>query len=178
MADNILEYENYHKHDNISNIFTPDTHIHTIDYIKRIKELGYGCYFTTNHGTGGDIFESLTLCQQNDIRCIYGVEGYIVENPLEKDKRNYHIIIIPKDNVARKKVNLILSRANIEGYYYKPRIFLDDLLRLNSDEVYITTACVAGILRDIDGGNYEKPIFFKPFFANFMKMAKIGHLLA
>ena len=150
MANNILEYENYHKHDNVSNIFTPDTHIHTMDYIKRIKELGYGCYFTTNHGTGGDIFESLTLCKQNGIRCIYGVEGYIVENPLEKDKRNYHIIIIPKDNVARKKVNLILSRANIEGYYYKPRIFLDDLLKLNSDEVYITTACVAGILRDID----------------------------
>ena len=150
MANNILEYENYHKHDNVSNIFTPDTHIHTMDYINRIKELGYGCYFTTNHGTGGDIFESLTLCKQNGIRCIYGVEGYIVENPLEKDKRNYHIIIIPKDNVARKKVNLILSRANIEGYYYKPRIFLDDLLKLNSDEVYITTACVAGILRDID----------------------------
>lgn len=150
MANNILEYENYHKHDNVSNIFTPDTHIHTMDYIKRIKELGYGCYFTTNHGTGGDIFESLTLCKQNGIRCIYGVEGYIVENPLEKDKRNYHIIIIPKDNIARKKVNMILSRANIEGYYYKPRIFLEDLLKLNSDEVYITTACVAGILRDVD----------------------------
>lgn len=150
MHDNILEYENYHKHDNVSNIFTPDTHIHTIDYINRIKELGYGCYFTTNHGTGGDVFESLTLCKQNGIRCIYGVEGYIVENPLEKDKRNYHIIIIPKDNIARKKVNMILSRANIEGYYYKPRIFLEDLLKLNSDEVYITTACVAGILRDVD----------------------------
>ena len=150
MADYIFEYENYHKHDNVSNIFTPDTHIHTIDYINRIKELGYGCYFTTNHGTGGDIFESLTLCKQNGIRCIYGVEGYIVENPLEKDKRNYHIIIIPKNNIARKKVNMILSRANIEGYYYKPRIFLEDLLKLNSDEVYITTACVAGILRDVD----------------------------
>lgn len=150
MANNIFEYENYHKHDNVSNIFTPDTHIHTIDYINRIKELGYGCYFTTNHGTGGDVFESLTLCKQNGIRCIYGVEGYIVENPLEKDKRNYHIIIIPKDNIARKKVNMILSRANIEGYYYKPRIFLDDLLKLDSDEVYITTACVAGILRDAD----------------------------
>ena len=150
MANNILEYENYHKHDNVSNIFTPDTHIHTMDYIKRIKELGYGCYFTTNHGTGGDIFESLTLCKQNGIRCIYGVEGYIVENPLEKDKRNYHIIIIPKNNIARKKVNMILSHANIEGYYYKPRIFLEDLLKLNSDEVYITTACVAGILRDVD----------------------------
>lgn len=146
----IKEYENYHKHDNISNIFTPDTHIKTIDYINRIKELGYGCYWTTNHGSGGDVFESLTLCKQNDIRCLYGVEGYIVRNPLEKDKRNYHIVVIPVDNVARKKVNLIVSRANIEGYYYKPRFFLDDLLKLNPREVYITTACVAGILRDDD----------------------------
>ena len=144
------EYENYHKHDRISNIFTPDTHIFAKDYINRIKELGYGCYFTTNHGSGGDIFESLTLCRQNGIKCLFGIEGYIVPNPLEKDKRNYHIVIIPRDNVARKKLNLINSRANAEGFYYKPRIFLEDLLKLNPNEVYITTACVAGIVRDID----------------------------
>lgn len=146
----IKEYENYHKHDSISNIFTPDTHIKTIDYINRIKELGYGCYYTTNHGSGGDVFESLTLCGQNNIRCLYGIEGYIVKNPLEKDKRNYHIVIIPVDNVARKKVNLMVSRANIEGFYYKPRFFIEDLLKLNPNEVYITTACVAGILKDED----------------------------
>lgn len=146
----IKEYENYHKHDSISNIFTPDTHIKTIDYINRIKKLGYGCYYTTNHGSGGDVFESLTLCRQNNIRCLYGIEGYIVKNPLEKDKRNYHIVIIPVDNVARKKVNLIVSKANIEGFYYKPRFFIEDLLKLNPNEVYITTACVTGILKDED----------------------------
>ena len=48
MADYIFEYENYHKHDNVSNIFTPDTHIHTIDYINRIKELGYGDFGKVN----------------------------------------------------------------------------------------------------------------------------------
>lgn len=144
-------YNNYHKHDHISNIFTPDTHIKTIHYLERIRELGYGSYFTTNHGSGGDVFESLTLCKQYDIRCIYGIEGYIVKNPLEKDTRNYHIIIIPVDNTARKKLNLITSRANIEGFYYKPRIFLEDLLTLNPNDVYITTACIAGIVRDKEG---------------------------
>ena len=144
-------YNNYHKHDHISNIFTPDTHIKTIHYLERIQELGYGSYFTTNHGSGGDVFESLTLCKQYDIRCIYGIEGYIVKNPLEKDTRNYHIIIIPVDNTARKKLNLITSRANIEGFYYKPRIFLEDLLKLNPNDVYITTACIAGIVRDKEG---------------------------
>ena len=144
------EYENYHKHDSVSSMMTPDTHIKTIEYIKRIKELGYGCYFTTNHGTGGDVFESLSLCKQYDIRCIFGIEGYIVPDPLEKDKRNYHIVIIPKTNKARKKLNLITSRSNEEGYYYKPRIFPEDLLLLEQDDVFITSACIAGLARDKD----------------------------
>lgn len=146
----IKEYENYHKHDSISNLFLPDSHVKPIDYINRIKELGYGCYFTTNHGTGGDLFESLTLCRENGIRCLYGIEGYIVKDPREKDKRNYHIVIIPTTNKARKKLNLITSRASTEGFYYRPRIFLEDLLALDPEDVYITTACVAGIIKDKD----------------------------
>ena len=145
------QYANYHKHDHISNIFTPDTHVKCEDYLKRIKELGYDCYWTTNHGSGGDIFEAKDLCDKYGIRCFFGLEGYIVPNPLEKDNRNYHIIIIPKTNVARKKVNLITSRASEDGFYYKPRLFLDDLLKLDKDDIYITTACVAGLLRDEDG---------------------------
>lgn len=143
-------YANYHKHDHISNIFTPDTHVKCETYLKRIKELGYDCYWTTNHGSGGDIFEAKDLCDKYEIKCFFGLEGYIVPDPLEKDNRNYHIIIIPKTNVARKKVNLITSRASEEGFYYKPRLFLEDLLKLDKDDIYITTACVAGLIRDED----------------------------
>ena len=144
------QYANYHKHDHISNIFTPDTHVKCEAYLKRIKELGYDCYWTTNHGSGGDIFEAKDLCDKYEIKCFFGLEGYIVPDPLEKDNRNYHIIIIPKTNTSRKKVNLITSRASEEGFYYKPRLFLEDLLALDKDDIYITTACVAGLLRDED----------------------------
>lgn len=148
-----MEYCNYHKHDHVSSIMTPDTHIRCEEYVKRAVELGHTTYFTTNHGTGGDIFEAKTICDKYGIRCLFGVEGYIVPNPLEKDSRNYHIIIIPTTNKARKKVNLITSRANEEGFYYKPRIFVEDLLALDKNDVYITTACVAGLLRDDDSYN-------------------------
>ena len=148
-----MEYCNYHKHDHVSSIMTPDTHIRCEEYVKRAVELGHTTYFTTNHGTGGDIFEAKTICDKYGIRCLFGVEGYIVPNPLEKDNRNYHIIIIPTTNKARKKVNLITSRANEEGFYYKPRIFVEDLLSLDKNDVYITTACVAGLLRDDDSYN-------------------------
>lgn len=159
------QYGNYHKHDHVSNIFTPDTPIKCEAYLKRIKELGYDCYWTTNHGSGGDIFEARDLCDKYGIKCFYGLEGYIVPNPLEQDKRNYHIIIIPKTNIARKKVNLITSRASEEGFYYKPRLFLEDLLKLDKDDIYLTTACVAGIVRDDDA--IEQ--LFKPLTNHFGK---------
>lgn len=147
------QYGNYHKHDHVSNLFTPDTPIKCEDYLKRIKELGYNCYWTTNHGTGGDIFEARDLCDKYGIKCFFGVEGYIVPNPKEKDARNYHIMILPKTNVARKKVNLITSHASEDGFYYKPRISVSDLLSLDKDDIYITTACVAGICKDEDSIN-------------------------
>lgn len=141
-------YNNYHKHTHVSSIFTPDSNEHAEAYIRKEVERGGMNYFTTEHGSMGDIFEAKTLCDKYDIRCLPGLEGYIVVNPLEKDKSNYHIIIIPRTDKARKKVNRISSRANIEGYYYRPRIFPSDLLALDRDDVYITTACVAGLLRD------------------------------
>ena len=146
-------YNNYHKHDHISNIFTPDTNAHFIDYVNRALELGEMNVWTTNHGSGGDIFEAKQLANANGLNVKFGIEGYIVPNPLEKDSRNYHIILIPKTNVARKKLNLASSHANINGYYYKPRLFLEDILAFDKDELYITTACVAGLLKDDDSYN-------------------------
>ena len=157
------KYINYHKHDHVSNIFTPDVNVKPIDYVNRIIELGYDTYFTTNHGSGGDIFDSREVCDANNINCKFGIEGYIVPNALEKDSRNYHIILIPRTNNARKKLNLASSHANEEGFYYKPRFFMSDLLdNFNNDDLYITTACVAGLLKDDDSINqiflplYEK----------------------
>lgn len=159
----LKRYNNYHKHDHISNIFSPDTNTKAEEYIKKCVEYGHTNYFTTNHGSMGDIFESKELCEKYGIRCLAGLEGYIVPNASIKDKSNYHIIIIPRTNIARRKLNKISSRANIDFYYYKPRIDLRDLLKLNKDDVYITSACCAGLLRDDTG--YEQ--LFVPLYQHF-----------
>ena len=158
-------YNNYHRHDHISNIFTPDTNAHFIDYINRALELSEPNVWTTNHGSGGDIFEARQLGDANRLNVKFGIEGYIVPNPLEKDPRNYHIILIPKTNVARRKLNLASSHANVEGYYYKPRFFLSDLLNIGKDEIYITSACCAGLMKDND--SYNK--IFLPLVEHFGK---------
>lgn len=143
-----MRYNNYHKHTHYSNIFTPDCNVHPEEYIQKAVEYGHDKYFTTEHGSFGDIFESFSLCKKYGIKCIAGIEAYIVPDPSEKDKSNYHIVIIPRTNDARKKMNHVSSMANINGYYYKPRISPNDLLSFDKDDLYITTACVAGLLKD------------------------------
>ena len=159
------EYYNYHKHSHISNIFTIDSTTRNGQYAERAIELGHTNLSTCEHGTFGDIFECRTLADTYNLKCLPVAEFYIVKDvrPELKDRRNYHIIVTPKTNEARKKCNYISSMANIEGYYYKPRIDVAHLLTLDPDDVYITTACVAGILRDEEGIND----IFLPLFNHF-----------
>ena len=147
------KYNNYHRHDFYSNLRSLDCVVKPIEYIERAKELDgdKAILFTTNHGFQGNVHEYYTLAKENNIKLIVGVEAYYVENRKEKDKSNYHIVIIAKNNQGYKEINKIMSEANISGYYYKPRIDNELLFSLNPSNVIITTACVAGRLRNLEG---------------------------
>ena len=150
-----------------SNLRTLDCVSKPIDYINRAKELGHTTYFTTEHGYQGNIFEAYTLCQENGLKCIYGVEAYYVDDIEDKTSRSmYHLILIAMTENARRHINRIMSVANTTGYYYKPRIDLNLLLSLPSEEVIVTSACIAG--RMFKGDNWEKK-FLKPVYNHFGK---------
>ena len=148
-----MRYNNYHKHDVYGNIRALDTITKPIDYIKRAKELDgdKAIFFSTNHGYQGNIFEYYNLCKENNVKLIGGVEAYYVPNRLEKDKSNYHLVIIAKNKRGFKQINKIMSEANLTGYYYKPRIDDELLFSLNPNDVLITSACVASRLRNEEG---------------------------
>jgi DNA polymerase III alpha subunit len=79
------------------------------------------------------------------LKCIYGVEAYYVDDIEDKSSRTmYHLILVAMTENDRRHINRIMSVANTDGYYYKPRIDLNLLLSLPGDEVVVTTACVAG----------------------------------
>jgi DNA polymerase III alpha subunit len=146
-----MRYNNYHKHTHESNRTTLDCVVKPIDYINRAIKLGHNTYFTTEHGWTGKYLESYDLCKDNNLKMIYGVESYIVLDRKEKDNKNYHIVVIGKNQDAFYELNEILSEANKSGYYYKPRIDSELILRLHPENFIITTACVAGLLRDNEG---------------------------
>ena len=157
-------YANYHKHTHYSNIMTLDSIAKPEDYMKRAVELGQEEYFTTEHGYQGNLFETYTLCQNYNLKCIFAVEAYYVDNRFEKDKGNYHIMLIARNENGRLNINRILSEANLTGYYYKPRIDRELLLPLKPDDVFVTTACVAS--RMFKGDDWLNA-FFLPVYNHF-----------
>lgn len=81
---------------------------------------------------------------------VYGAELYMVKDRKEKDNANYHIIIIAKNQDGFYELNEIMSESNRSGFYYKPRIDIELIKRLNPNNFFITSACVGGILRQSD----------------------------
>ena len=159
-----MRYNNYHRHTMYSNLRTLDCVSKPIDYINRAKELNHTTYFTTEHGYQGNIFEAYTLCQENDLKCIFGVEAYYVDDIEDKSSRAmHHIILVAMTENARREINRIMSVANTDGYYYKPRIDLNLLLSLPAEEVVVTTACIAGRMFKED---WEEK-FLKPVYNHF-----------
>ena len=139
-----MRYNNYHKHTHYSNIKTLDCISKPEDYIKRAIELGHTTYFTTEHGFQGNIYEAHNLCEQYGLKCVFGVEAYYVDDMHDKSSRNnYHLMLVAMNDNGRKEINKIMSLANTDGFYYKPRIDLKCLLSLTPTDVVVTTACVA-----------------------------------
>lgn len=143
---------NYHKHTSLSNKWLKDSPLLPIDYWNELKER-YGdksCIYTTvEHGWAGNYFkqyddlEKFNKKNGTNIRWIYGAEAYWVKDRHESDRSNCHIVLLARTDKGRKAINKILSIANKDGYYARPRIDLELIGLLPYDDVMITTACIA-----------------------------------
>lgn len=143
---------NYHKHTSLSNRYMKDSPLLPMDYWNELK-VRYGdkpCIYTTvEHGWAGNYFkqyddlEKFNKKNGTNIRWIYGAEAYWVKDRHESDRSNCHIVLLARTDKGRKAINKILSIANKDGYYARPRIDLELIDQLPYDDVMITTACVA-----------------------------------
>lgn len=143
---------NYHKHTSLSNKWLKDSPLLPIDYWNELKARyeDKPCIYTTvEHGWAGNYFkqyddlEKFNKKNGTNIRWIYGAEAYWVKDRHESDRSNCHIVLLARTDKGRKAINKILSIANKDGYYARPRIDLELIDQLPYDDVMITTACVA-----------------------------------
>lgn len=141
---NNLYFENYHCHKDFSNTQVADSGESIQNYAKRIHELKSKCLFSGEHGSQGNQFETYTIAEKERLKYRHSSEVYWVKDRFEKDRANCHMILVAKNAEGRKDINYALSMANIDGYYYRPRIDLDLLFNIPRENIIVTSSCIAG----------------------------------
>jgi len=128
--------------------------------IPAIKEMGMTSIAITDHGNMYGAVEFFKICKKNEIKPIIGCEVYLAPNGrLDKstgNRRNHHLILLAKNEQGYKNLMKLVSIGQIEGFYYKPRIDWETLVKYK-DGLICNSACVEGeIAQLILDNNYEK----------------------
>ncbi|MEA3463958.1 MAG: DNA polymerase III subunit alpha [Patescibacteria group bacterium] len=118
------------------------------DLVNRAKEDGAEALALTDHGVMYGAIEFYQKCKQAGIKPIIGVEVYLAPGScLDKrgktDEKNYHLVLLAKNQQGYKNLIKLTSIAHLEGFYYKPRIDWE-VLSKHSGGLIAMTACIAG----------------------------------
>jgi DNA polymerase-3 subunit alpha len=113
-------------------------------YAKRAKALGHKYLACTDHGNIDGLIKFQKACEAVDIIPIHGCEVYLTPE-VNKERKNGHCLILVKNARGFRNLCRMLSFANTEGFYYKPRITYDMLLN-NCKGLVVATACVQSFI--------------------------------
>lgn len=114
------------------------------DYLNRAKELNMQALAITDHGNLFGALEFYKKALKKGIKPIIGIESYISENGMEeKTGRNFHLILLAKNNTGYKNLLKISSESFLKGFYYKPRVD-KEYLKKHSEGIIALSACMQG----------------------------------
>lgn len=142
-------YTILHLHTMLSNGVTNIDSVTSYDqYILKAKQCGMNAIAFSEHGSVFQWVKKKLYAEQNGLKYIHAQEFYITETLDEKIRDNYHCLLIAKNYDGVLELNRLSSIAfnrNDNHYYYVPRISLNELEK-TSDNIIVSTACLAGIL--------------------------------
>src|SRR5688572_11527838 len=113
------------------------------DLFPRIKELGMDTVAVTDHGNMFGAIDLYTEAKQHDVKLIFGCETYVASTDRtdKTNRRNYHLVLLAKNDVGYKNLSYLNSMGYLEGFYYNPRID-KQLLRDHSERLIAMSACL------------------------------------
>ncbi len=118
--------------------------------ITRAKELDMDSLALTDHGNLYGAVEFYKAAKAANIRPIMGVEAYIAQRTrFDKahgaDDKSFHLTLLVENQTGWKNLVKAVSIANLEGFYYKPRMD-HDLLRAHHEGIIALSGCYSGEL--------------------------------
>lgn len=130
------------------------------EMVHRAKELGMNAIALTDHGNMYGTIKFYKACLEEGIKPIIGCEIYMSRRTRHDkeagvDTDSNHLILLAKNNTGYKNLMKIISIANLEGYYYKPRSDIK-LLSEHHEGLICLSACVGGYISEPLLQNQEK----------------------
>ncbi|MGI6433474.1 MAG: DNA polymerase III subunit alpha [Sphaerochaetaceae bacterium] len=130
-------------------------------YVEKAKQLGMEHLAITDHGNMFGALKFYKACKKEGINPIIGCEFYVnpashtAKSPTMSGSRYYHLVLLASNEVGYRNLMLLNSISYIDGYYYRPRIS-DELLLKHNEGLICLSACLAGELPQLLlEGNYE-----------------------
>ena len=125
---------------------------------QRAADAGMKSLAITDHGAMYGAIEFYQACGRAGIKPIIGVETYVaprshLDKEAKVDANPYHMILLAKDLVGYRNLMTLVTKAHLDGYYYKPRID-KELLAQHSEGLIGTSACLGGeVLKRLADGD-------------------------
>jgi DNA polymerase-3 subunit alpha len=120
--------------------------------IDQVKEFGMESIAMTDHGTLSGAVEFYTAAKAAGVGPIIGMEAYIAprkhsDKDASHDKKYFHLIILAMNNQGYQNLMKLSTLANLEGFYYKPRIDRE-LLEKYNEGLIVLSGCISGEFGD------------------------------
>ncbi len=150
------------------------------------KETGMQAVGMTDHGTLSGTIEFYKEARAQDIKPIIGIETYVAtrkhtDKDPQKDKNRYHLVLLAMNTVGYQNLMRLSTIANLEGFYYFPRID-HELLEQYNEGLIAMSACLGGELGDaLKNDDYalalERATWYKSIFGDryYMEVQDHGH---
>ena len=118
------------------------------DYLKKVKELNQPAAAITDHGNLYGALEFVRQAESLDIKPIIGYEAYVTpgsrfDRPDRDNNKRYHLTLLAENNVGYQNLVELVSKAYLEGFYYKPRVDYQ-LLSEHSEGIIALSGCLGG----------------------------------
>ena len=114
--------------------------------VSRAKELGMDSLAITDHGVMYGAIEFYLAAREAGIKPIIGTEIYLTQNSRfsrdASDKNNYHLVLLAKNQTGYHNLIQLVTKAHLEGFYYKPRVD-KELLEQHHEGLIALTGCIA-----------------------------------
>ncbi|MCX6079698.1 MAG: DNA polymerase III subunit alpha [Chloroflexi bacterium] len=115
--------------------------------VKRAKEMEMPALAITDHGTMFGVIEFYNAAQEAGIKPIIGVETYMAARRMQDrdsklDKKSSHLLLLAENEIGYKNLLKITSAAQMDGFYYFPRID-HEFLAEHSEGLIATSGCMS-----------------------------------